>query len=270
MTAALAECGYFMGDGSLHSRGLRFCVANTDFDVLERMEILAKECFGVPTKVTPKRGYGEVAHRLGAPGLWWEACGFAKRPPTEGHSGKGYIGPCPRRRPPRQRPPGLRRLLARPLRGRRGHSAGYPTLKNTSVQMVRDVQSILLAPACRPPWRSRTARTTHAWVTPAHRLLPLLNVCTTPVAGRHRLHGGPQERRRARGRPEVAQTGRHDYIPLTRTLIDRLAPGNDRLRRVLMMELGRGKVSRRIATELFERTGDAELGHLLGFFDDSL
>ena len=45
MTAALAEIvGYFMGDGSLHSRGLRFCVANTDFDVIERMQILAKEC----------------------------------------------------------------------------------------------------------------------------------------------------------------------------------------------------------------------------------
>ena len=45
-------------------------------------------------------------------------------------------------------------------------------------------------------------------------------------------------------------------------------PENDRLRRVLLMELRRGKVSRRIATELFERTGDAELGHLLAFFYD--
>jgi hypothetical protein len=33
-------------------------------------------------------------------------------------------------------------------------SAGYPTLKNTSVQMVRDVQSILLASAFRPRSRS--------------------------------------------------------------------------------------------------------------------
>ncbi len=36
------------------------------------------------------------------------------------------------------------------------------------------------------------------------------------------------------------------------------------------MEQSRGRVSRRIATELFERTGDAELGHLLGFFYDTV
>ncbi len=70
--------------------------------------------------------------------------------------------------------------------------------------------------------------------------------------------------------PAVAQTGRKDYVPLTRGLIDRLAPVNDRLRKVLLMEQSRGRVSRRIATELFERTGDAELGHLLRFFYDTV
>jgi ribonucleoside-diphosphate reductase alpha chain len=68
----------------------------------------------------------------------------------------------------------------------------------------------------------------------------------------------------------VAQTGRHDHIPLTRALVDRLAPDNDRLRKVLIMEQSRGRVSRRIADELFARTGDAELGHLLGFFYDTV
>ena len=27
--------------------------------------------------------------------LWWEACGFAKRRPTEGHRGKGYTAHVP-------------------------------------------------------------------------------------------------------------------------------------------------------------------------------
>ena len=36
------------------------------------------------------------------------------------------------------------------------------------------------------------------------------------------------------------------------------------------MEQARGRVSRRIATELFDRTGDPELGHLLGFFYDTV
>ena len=69
---------------------------------------------------------------------------------------------------------------------------------------------------------------------------------------------------------DQAQTARMDYVPLTRDLIDRLVPENHRLRRVLLMEHARGRVTRRIATELFERTGDDELGHLLGFFYDTV
>src|SRR5712672_3679578 len=36
------------------------------------------------------------------------------------------------------------------------------------------------------------------------------------------------------------------------------------------MEVKRGRVSRRIANELYERASDPELGHLLGFFYDSV
>src|SRR5439155_26658876 len=67
---------------------------------------------------------------------------------------------------------------------------------------------------------------------------------------------------------EGCQAARQDHIPLTRALIDRLAPVNDRLRKVLLMEVQRGRVSRRIAGELYERTHDAELAQLLRFFYD--
>ncbi|HEX6597429.1 MAG TPA: LAGLIDADG family homing endonuclease, partial [Acidimicrobiales bacterium] len=69
---------------------------------------------------------------------------------------------------------------------------------------------------------------------------------------------------------EERQAAPHDHIPLTRTMVDRLAPTNDRLRRVLLMEVARGSVSRRVAAELYERTHDAELGHLLRFFYDRI
>jgi ribonucleoside-diphosphate reductase alpha chain len=37
MTPELAELvGYFMGDGSLHSKGIRMCVANQDPDVVDK------------------------------------------------------------------------------------------------------------------------------------------------------------------------------------------------------------------------------------------
>ena len=65
-----------------------------------------------------------------------------------------------------------------------------------------------------------------------------------------------------------------DHVPLTRELVDRLAPapgdstGDDRLRKVLLMELARGRVSRSTVTELHQRTADPDLAHLLGFFYD--
>ena len=69
MTVELAELvGYFMGDGSLHARGIRLCVSDGDFDVVERLELLGKECFNLAAHVTPQRGYTEVRLRLGPPG----------------------------------------------------------------------------------------------------------------------------------------------------------------------------------------------------------
>ena len=272
MTPALAEVlGYFMGDGSLHSRGLRFCVADTDFDVVERMLILAKECFGVSAKSTQKRGYTEVRIDSVRLAMWWEACGFAKRSPAEGHTGKGYVAHIP----DAVLHANDREIYAAFMRGLYeadgDTSAGYPTLKNTSVQMVRDVQSILLGLGFPATLSVRDRTEGSSWGSAPLAALRLLNASYNArwldvvgfMSGRKNaaVHVAPAT---------VAQTGRHDYIPLTRSMIDRLAPENDRLRRVLLLEMTRARVSRRIATELFDRTGDDELGHLLGFFYDSV
>jgi ribonucleoside-diphosphate reductase alpha chain len=272
MDAALAEIvGYFMGDGSLHSRGLRFCVAEADFDVVERLQILAKECFGVPAKVTPKRGYGEVRIDSVRLALWWEACGFAKHLPAEGHKGKGYEAHVP----DAILHANDHQVYAAFLRGLYeadgDTSAGYPTLKNTSLQMVHDVQSILLTLGFPATLSVRDRTRGGSWGSAPLATLRLLNASYS----QHWLEeiGFMGDRKTAGVRvadPAIAQTGRHDYVPLTRVLIDRLAPENDRLRRVLIMEQSRGRVSRRVATELFGRTGDPELGHLLGFFYDTV
>jgi ribonucleoside-diphosphate reductase alpha chain len=96
MTPALAELvGYFMGDGSLHSKGLRFCVAKEDPDVVGTLVRLARDLFNLEAHVEPKGGYVEVCVHSVALTLWWEACGFDKLPPHEGHSGKGYLPRIP-------------------------------------------------------------------------------------------------------------------------------------------------------------------------------
>ncbi len=98
MTAELAELvGYFMGDGSLHAKGIRLCVTDGDNDVVDRLVELADELFGLDAHVTPCEGYSEVSLHSVPLTIWWEACGFAKHCPFEGHSGKGWSRTSPTR-----------------------------------------------------------------------------------------------------------------------------------------------------------------------------
>ena len=92
VTPDLAEIvGYFMGDGSLHAKGIRLCVADTDLDVAERLGILAKGLFGLEPVVTQQEGYREVVLQSVRLARWWQAAGFAKGLPNENHSGKGWV-----------------------------------------------------------------------------------------------------------------------------------------------------------------------------------
>ncbi len=69
MTADLAELvGYFMGDGSLHASGLRFCV-DGERRRRRRPDLvdLGRRLFGLEAAVAAKAGYTEVALPLGPP-----------------------------------------------------------------------------------------------------------------------------------------------------------------------------------------------------------
>ncbi|QFU87912.1 adenosylcobalamin-dependent ribonucleoside-diphosphate reductase [Amycolatopsis sp. YIM 10] len=92
----LAELvGYFMGDGSLHAKGLRFRVADTDLDVVERLRVLCKGLFDIEAAVRPAAGYQEVAIDSVRLARWWKAAGFAKDLPGADHTGKGWTPRIP-------------------------------------------------------------------------------------------------------------------------------------------------------------------------------
>ena len=97
VTAELAELvGYFMGDGSLHAKGIRLCVANTDLDVAERLGVLAKDLFGIEPAVTAAGGIpgADPVSRSG-----WRAGGrppgSRRACPSTDHSGKGWVPRIP-------------------------------------------------------------------------------------------------------------------------------------------------------------------------------
>jgi ribonucleoside-diphosphate reductase alpha chain len=266
MTAELAELvGYFMGDGSLHSRGIRLCVASDDFDVVERLEQLGKECFGLEAHVAAKSGYTEVAFHSVRLTEWWEACGFAKREPKSGHSGKGWLPHIP----DAVLHSNDREVYSAFLRGLFEAdgtvTVGIPHWSTSSLDFSYDVQSLLLAlgyPTTRKMDRS-------GWGDSSLAVLRLLN---TSYHSRWLEEIGfiGSRKQAAVLQSEGRQAARQDHIPLTQALVDRLAPVNDRLRKMLLMEVKRGRVSRRAAIELYQRTGDAQLGRLLGFFYDTV
>ncbi len=266
MTPELAELvGYFMGDGSLHSGGIRLCVTEGDLDVIDRLEQLGKECFGLSAHVAPSGGDVDVAFHSVRLVEWWGACGFAKRRPSEGHSGKGWLPHIP----DAVLYSNDRNVYAAFLRGLFEAdgtvTVGIPHWSTSSLEFSHDVQSLLLAlgyPTTRKMDRS-------GWGDAPLAVLRLLNTSYHSrwldeigfVSGRKQTRVLSSENR---------QAARQDHIPVTRAMVDRLAPENDRLRRVLLMEVSRNRVSRRIATELYDRTGDEELGRRLGFFYDTV
>jgi ribonucleoside-diphosphate reductase alpha chain len=269
MTPELAEfVGYFMGDGSLHAKGLRLCVSGEDADVVEHVADLGAALFGLEAQVAEKSGYTEVAFNSVPLTLWWEACSFAKLPPAAEHRGKGWVPHIP----DAVLHTNDREIYAAFVRGlfeADGTTAtGYVSWSTTSESFSRDVQSLLLVLGFVTTRKVDGAGSN--WGANDRFVLRLLNVAATDdyleeigflstrkegslTLGAHR------------------QASRHDHIPLGRELVDQLAPENDGLRKTMLMSLARrGDVSRRTATELLSRTEDPELEHLLGFYYDGV
>ena len=268
MSPELAELvGYFMGDGSLHSSGLRLGVTKGDFDVVERLERLGKELFGIAARVTPKEGYDEVAFSSVRLALWWEACGFAKHAPGGGRVGKGWHPHIPDAVLHANDREVYRSFLRGLFEADGTVTAGYPSWSSTTPSFSHDVQALLLALGFPTTLRADDSRT-GGGTSP----IVALRLLDASLAARWLDEVGFMSGRKcaAVATSNGRHAARHDHIPLTRAMVDRLAPRNDRLRKVLLMEVGRGAVSRRAATELFERTQDAELGRLLRFFYDRI
>ncbi|HVL99845.1 MAG TPA: vitamin B12-dependent ribonucleotide reductase [Egibacteraceae bacterium] len=266
MTPELAEfVGYFMGDGSLHSRGVRLCVAAEDFDVIEHLSQLGKELFNLEAHVSQQTGYTEVAFHSVRLVHWWEACGFAKHSPADGHVGKGWHPHIPEAVLYSNDAAVYTSFLRGLYEADGTVTLGYPRWSTTSYAFSRDVQSLLLALGY--PTTRKNDRT--GWGDSELAVLRLLNLGYNEawladigfISGRKNALVNCTR---------TQQSSRKDYIPLTRAMVEQLAPDHDRLRSNLLQGVQRGRVSRTLATELYERTGDEELGHLLTFFYDTV
>ncbi|MGA3362530.1 MAG: LAGLIDADG family homing endonuclease, partial [Solirubrobacteraceae bacterium] len=268
MTADLAEfVGYFMGDGSLHAKGLRLCVTDGDDDVVDRLVQLGRELFGLDAHLLPREGYTELAFHSVPLTIWWDACGFAKQPPFEGHSGKGWSPHIP----DAVLHSNDRDVYAAFVRGLfeadGNANHGYAYWSTTCEDFSRDVQTLLLVLGFVTTRDLQGSR--EKWGAECHRLR-LLNAS---AAARFVDDVGfiSERKNEALRDGDHPQAARYDHIPITRELVDRLAPVNDSLRKNMLLQLARnGAVSRRSATALLDREANPELEQLLGYFYDEV
>src|SRR5207302_7072865 len=124
--------------------------------------------------VAPKQGYDEVRLDSVRLVLWWEACGFAKRAPSDGHTGKGYEPHIP----DAVLHANDREVYAAFLRGLFEAdgtvTTGYPVWSSTSIDTSHDVQSLMLALGFPTTRKVDTIRT--GWGKAPLAVLRLLNL----------------------------------------------------------------------------------------------
>ncbi len=268
MTADLAEfVGYFMGDGSLHSKGLRLCVSNDDPDVLERLQELSRSLFGLEATVTARTGYTEVAVNCVPLVLWWEACGFAKVRPSEGHTGKGYHPHLPDAIRV-SNDPAIYGAFARGLFEADGTvTQGAAHWSTTNRDFSDQVKQLLLALGI--PTSTKVDRT--GWgdsdlfvlrvrnAAYAQRFLEIVGFIGARKTGSVKLS-------------DTWQGTKGDRVYLPDALLNELIASNDDLagRTNTYRSRHEGAISRSTATMLLERTERPEVASALGFFYDAV
>ncbi|BCJ57787.1 hypothetical protein Jiend_12090 [Micromonospora endophytica] len=231
--ADLAELvGYFMGDGSLHAKGIRFCVADADLDVVERLRVLGKGLFGLEPVVTAQTGYHEVTLASVRLARWWQAAGFAKTLPHVDHVGKGWSP----RVPSAILETNDAAVYAAFLRGLFEADGtvieGVPSVSTATESFAAEVRTLLLTLGMATTTRQTTSGMgSTVWQVRLRNMEHALAF--------DEVIGFIGERKAQLLVVEPTQTGNRDRIHLPRALWDLLVPAGHELRDTLTQSLRR-------------------------------
>ncbi|HEY5882751.1 MAG TPA: LAGLIDADG family homing endonuclease, partial [Nakamurella sp.] len=264
--AELAELvGYFMGDGSLHAKGIRLCVADADADVVERLRVLSKGLFALDPVVRPREGYQEVTLQSVRLARWWKAAGFAEDLPGVDHSGKGWTP----RVPTAVRETNDPAIYAAFLRGLFEADGtvlgGVPNVSTASETFADDIRALLLLLGVP----TTTRQTVSGWGGPQFQVRIRNLSHARGFAARVGFLGG---RKQALVDAAAAtQSGIRDRIQLPDEVWRELAPVGHELRSLILQAVARGRgVSRDLALQLQQVVADPRLAHALGYVFESV
>ncbi len=261
VNADLAELvGYFMGDGSLHAKGIRLCVADSDLDVAERLSVLSKELFGLSPVVTQQEGYQEVTLQSVRLARWWQAAGFAKTLPEADHVGKGWVPRVPSAILEANDPAVYAAFLRGLFEADGTVQDGVPSVSTAHDSFAGEIRTLLLALGLA----TTTRTTTSGWGGDIQQVR-LRNVD-------HALNfdetiGFIGQRKSAlMVFLEPARSAKKDYVFLPEEAWQALAPVGHRAHSAVQQSVRKaGGVARMLARELFGETRDARLGQALGY-----
>jgi ribonucleoside-diphosphate reductase alpha chain len=261
VTPDLAELvGYFMGDGSLHAKGIRFCVASTDLDVAEHLGILAKDLFGVEPVVTPQEGYHELTLPSVRLARWWQAAGFAKELPNTDHTGKGWVPRVPSAILEANDPAVYGAFLRGLFEADGTVLEGVPSFSTAHESFAAEVRTLLLTQGLA----TTTRETVSGWGGPIFQVR-LRNV--DHALNFSELIGFISERKdRLIAELEPERSARKDHVFLPRDVWAQLVPVGHAFRNAVMLSLRNyGGVPRLLAGRIFEETLDDRLATALGY-----
>ena len=267
MTAELAELvGYFMGDGSLHAKGLRFCVAQDDRDVAARLAQLGRELFGLEAHQTQQKGYIEVMLSSVFLAHWWDAAGFTKAKPNEEHFGKGYVPRVPDAVLHSNDAEVYGAFLRGLFEADGTNTLGVPSVSTAHKSFADEIRSLLLALGF--PTSSKVD--TSQWGNSDLHVQRLRNGSYNP---RWLQVIGFMGARKIAGVVELkgALSGKRDRVFLPRAVWEELVPTGHPLRSAMIIALKRhGGVARQLAAQIHAQTGDERVAHILNYFFDEV
>jgi ribonucleoside-diphosphate reductase alpha chain len=261
MDADLAELvGYYMGDGSLHAKGITLCVADTDLDVAERLRILSKELFDLEPAVRQCEGYQEVNLTSVRFARWWQAAGFATELPGVDHTGKGWTPRVPASIRETNDPVVYAAFLRGVFEADGTVLEGVPSVSTSSDLFAEDLRGLLLSLGIA----TTTRRTTSDWGGPVFQVR-LRNADHAMIFDE--VAGFISERKAKLlvcVEPDPSAEG--DRVQLPRGLWDELVPVGHEYRDAVTQSIRKtGGVARMLARRIFAETFDSRLGRALAY-----
>jgi ribonucleoside-diphosphate reductase alpha chain len=261
VTPELAELvGYFMGDGSLHARGIRLCVADADLDVAQRLAVLAKEVFGLAPAVRSEQGCQELTLQSVRLARWWQAAGFAKRIPVEGHCGKGWVPSVP---PAilESNDPAVYSAFLRGLFEADGTVLdGVPSVSTADESFAAEIRTLLLAAGLA----TTTRETVSGWGGPIYQVR--LRDINHAIAFAERIGFIGGRKAGLLAFQEPARSAEKDYIYLPERVWEELVPSGHPARNAVEQSLREhGGIPRMLARRIHEECPDTRLGTVLGY-----